>query len=138
MEINDREIKELLDRARVIAVVGISDNPEKPSNIVARYLKEAGYTIIPVNPNYTEVLGERCYTTLSEIGRHIDIVDIFMRSENLLPVVEEAVKLNPRCIWLQLGIINEEARRLAEKNNIKFVMDHCIKIEHTRLIKGYR
>ncbi|MCX8110536.1 MAG: CoA-binding protein [Syntrophorhabdaceae bacterium] len=134
----DREIKELLERVRVIAIVGVSDNPEKPSNIVARYLKDVGYKIIPVNPSYNEVLGEKCYKTLSDIEGPIDIVDIFMRPEHLMPVVEEAVRLRPECIWLQLGIINEDAKRLAEEKNIKFVMDHCIKIEHTRLIRGYR
>ena len=138
MEMTDKEKKELLEKARTIAVVGISDSPEKPSNIVARYLKDAGYTIIPVNPNYNEVLGLRCYKTLSDVEGHIDIVDIFMRSENLMPVVEEAVMIRPVCIWLQLGIRNDYAKRLAEQNNIKFVMDYCIKIEHTRLIRGYR
>ncbi len=133
----DEEKKELLNKVKVIAVVGISQNLNKPSNIVARYLKQEGYTIIPVNPNYNEVLGEKCYRSLVDIKKRIDIVDIFMRSEKLMPIVEEAVKIKPQCIWLQLGIINESVKRLAEENNIKFVMDQCIKIEHTRLIKGF-
>ncbi|HOV89119.1 MAG TPA: CoA-binding protein [Syntrophorhabdaceae bacterium] len=133
----DEEKKELLNKVKVIAVVGISQNLNKPSNIVARYLKQEGYTIIPVNPNYNEVLGEKCYRSLVDIKERIDIVDIFMRSEKLMPIVEEAVKIKPQCIWLQLGIINESVKRLAEENNIKFVMDQCIKIEHTRLIKGF-
>lgn len=132
------EKKELLSRAKVIVVVGISDNPDKPSNIVARYLMQEGYRVIPVNPNYSEVLGERCYKSLTEIGEHVDIVDIFMRAEKIMPVVEEAIGIRPECIWLQLGIVNESAKRLAEERGIKFVMDQCLKIEHTRLIKGYR
>lgn len=135
MEMTDKEKKELLGRAKTIAIVGISPDTEKPSNIVAGYMQEAGYRIIPVNPNYDEILGERCYKTLSEIGERIDIVDIFMRSERVMPVVEEAVKIKPECIWLQLGIRNEEAKRLAEENGIKFVMDFCIKIEHSRLCR---
>ncbi len=133
----DEEKKQLLSKVKVIAIVGVSDDPNKPSNIVARYLKDAGYRIIPVNPRYNEVLGEMCYKSLSDIKEHIDIVDIFMRSEQLLPVVEEAVKIRPECIWLQLGIVNESAKRIAEENGIKFVMDRCIKIEHARLIKGF-
>jgi len=135
MEMTDKEKKELLSKAKTIAIVGISPDEEKPSNIVARYIQEAGYRVIPVNPNYSEILGERCYRTLSEIGERIDIVDIFMRPEKLMPVVEEAVRIKPECIWLQLGIINEEAKKLAEQNNIKFVMDFCIKIEHSRLCR---
>ncbi|MCX5799495.1 MAG: CoA-binding protein, partial [Proteobacteria bacterium] len=114
----------------------LSPNEEKPSNVVARYLKKAGYTIIPMNPQYEEILGEKSYKTLSDIPESIDIVDIFMRSEKVLPVVEEAIKIKPKCIWLQLGIVNEEAQNLAQKHGIPFFMDVCIKQEHARLIKG--
>lgn len=118
----------------MIAIVGLSPDHEKPSNIVATYLIAHGYRIIPVNPGYEEILGQKSYKSLSEIGEKIDVVDIFMRADKLLPVVEEAIKLKPKAIWLQLGIINEEAGKLAEKAGITFFMNVCIKQEHTKLL----
>ncbi len=126
--------KEVLERSKVIAVVGLSPDVEKPSNIVAQYLIAHGYRVIPVNPGHDNILGQKTYKSLSDIPEKVDIVDIFMRADRLLPVVEEAVRLKPKCIWLQLGIINEEARKLAEENGITFFMDRCIKIEHGKLI----
>ena len=133
MKTQDEREKEILEQAKVIAVVGLSSNEEKPSNMVAKYLIASGYTIIPVNPQHEEILGRKCFKSLSEIPEQVDIVDIFMRSEDLLPVVEEAVRIKPQCIWLQLGIVNEEAKRLAETHGITFFMDVCIKQEHARL-----
>lgn len=130
----DEERKELLENVKTIAIVGISRDVSKPSNYVAKYLKDAGYKIIPVNPRYDEVLGERCYRDLTEIKEPVDIVDIFIPSEKVLPVVYEAIKIKPKCIWLQLGIRNEEAKKIVEEHNIKFEMDRCIKIEHGRLL----
>jgi len=126
--------KEILERSKVIAVVGLSPDEDKPSNIVAQYLISHGYKVIPVNPGHGNILGQKSYKTLSDIPENVDIVDIFMRAELVLPVVEEAVRIRPKCIWLQLGIINEEAKRLAEDNGITFFMDRCIKIEHSKLI----
>jgi predicted CoA-binding protein len=126
--------KEVLEQSKVIAVVGLSPDEDKPSNIVAQYLISHGYKVIPVNPGHGNILGQKSYKTLSDIPENVDIVDIFMRAELLLPVVEEAVRIRPKCIWLQLGIINEEAKRLAEDNGITFFMDRCIKIEHSKLI----
>lgn len=126
--------KEILERSKVIAVVGLSPDAEKPGNAVAQYLIAHGYRVIPVNPDHENILGQKTYKTLSDIPEKVDIVDIFMRADVLLPVVEEAVRIKPKCIWLQLGIINEEAKRLAEENGIAFFMDRCIKIEHNRLI----
>ena len=126
--------KEMLEQSKVIAVVGLSPDEKKPSNVVAGYLIAHGYRVIPVNPGYENILGQKTYKTLTDIPEKIDIVDIFMRADRLLPVVEEAVRIKPKCIWLQLGIINEEARKLAEENGIAFFMDRCIKIEHNRLI----
>ena len=126
--------KEILEQSKVIAVVGLSPDEDKPSNIVAQYLISHGYKVIPVNPGHGNILGQKSYKTLSDIPENVDIVDIFMRAELLLPVVEEAVRIRPKCIWLQLGIINEEAKRLAEDNGITFFMDRCIKIEHGKLI----
>jgi predicted CoA-binding protein len=127
--------RELLESIKVIAMVGLSPNEEKPSNVVAKYLKNAGYRVIPVNPQYDEILGEKCYHTLVEIHEKLDVVDIFMRADKVVPVVEEAVKLKPKCIWLQLGIVSEEAKKAAETGGIMFVMDACIKQEHERLFK---
>ncbi len=134
MDQQDAERKKLLEESKVVAMVGLSPKEEKPSNLVARYLKNAGYRVIPVNPQAEEILGEKSYKTLSEIPVKIDIVDVFMRSESVLPVVEEAISLRPKAIWLQLGIVNEEAKRIVEEAGIYFVMDRCVKQEHTRLI----
>jgi len=132
----DEMKKELLESIRVIAMVGLSANEEKPSNVVAKYLRDAGYRVVPVNPQYDEILGEKCYHALSEIPEKVDAVDIFMRADKVVPVVEEAVKLKPKCIWLQLGIVNEEAKKIAESHGIAFVMDACMKREHERLFKS--
>ncbi len=129
----DKAIRALLEESRVIAVVGLSADEEKPSNMVARYLQNKGYRIIPVNPGQNRILGEKSYKSLADIPEKVDIVDIFMRSEKALPFVEDAVRLKPRAIWLQLGIRNDEAKKIAEKNGILFVMDRCVKQEHFRL-----
>lgn len=133
MENTDDVKKGLLENARTIAVVGLSPNSGKASNVVAIYLMAHGYRVIPVNPGYPEILGQKCYPTLSAIPEKVDIVDIFMRSEKVLPVVEEAVKLKPGSIWLQLGIINTDAQELAQSNGIPFFMNLCIKQEYERL-----
>jgi uncharacterized protein len=130
----DDEMEELLKTARVIAIVGLSPDEAKASNGVARYLRGKGYRIIPVNPGHEEILGEKAYNSLLDIPEKVDIVDIFMRAEKVLPVVEEALKLKPRAIWLQLGIRNDEARRLVEKTDIGYVEDKCVKQEHGRLL----
>jgi len=133
MVLEQEQIRELLKTARVIAVVGLSPDQEKPSNSVSRYMREKGYRIIPVNPAQEEIIGEKSYKSLSEIPEKIDIIDIFMRSEKVLPVVEEALKLKPKAIWLQLGIRNDEARRLVEQTDVGYVEDKCVKQEYTRL-----
>jgi predicted CoA-binding protein len=130
----DKEIKELLQTTKVIAVVGLSADEDKPSNGVARYLKKKGFKIIPVNPGQETILGEKSYKSLSEIPEPVDVVDIFMRSEKVLPFVEEATRLKPKAIWLQLGIKNDAAKETAENNGIMFVQDKCVKIEHQRLL----
>ena len=135
MEAQDEKEKEILEKSKVIAIAELSPKEGKPSNMVAQYLIASGYTIVPVNPQHNEILGRKCYKNLSDIPEPVDIVNIFMRSENVLPIVEEAIKIKPKCIWLQLGIVNEEAKRLAEMHGIPFFMNVCIKQEHTRLIK---
>lgn len=133
MEPLDEKKKELLQTSKIIAMVGLSPNTDKPSNVVANYLKGAGYRVIPVNPQYDEILGEKSYKSLSDIPEKVDIVDIFMRSEKVVPVVEEAVKIKPRAIWLQEGIVNEEAKKIVEDGGIEFFQGVCIKKERTRL-----
>lgn len=127
-----KSVKDVLLEAKNIAIVGISNNPEKASYMVGEYLKKAGYTIIPVNPNYDVVLGEKCYPDLKSIMIPIDIVDVFRKSEDVLPVAIEAIKLNIKCFWMQLGIRNDEAKRLLEENGILVVDDTCIKIFHAK------
>jgi predicted CoA-binding protein len=135
MELSDQARKELLAGSKIVAMVGLSPKADKPSNGVANYLKAHGYRVIPVNPQHEEVLGEKSYKSLLDIPEKVDVVDIFMRAENVVPVVEEAVKIKPKAIWLQLGIVNDEARRIAEKNGVDFVQNLCIKLEHARLIE---
>ena len=129
----DEAIRELLGTSRVIAVVGLSPDEGKPSNTVARYLKEKGYRVIPVNPSAEAILGEKSYKSLADIPEKVDIVDIFMRAEKVVPFVREALRLGPRAVWLQLGIVSEEARALSEEQGVMFVMDRCVKQEHARL-----
>jgi hypothetical protein len=129
----DREIKELLRTSRVIAVVGLSPDEGKASNIVARYLMGKGYKVIPVNPGAGSILGEKSYKSLGDIDEKVDIVDIFMRAEKVLPFVRDALALKPRAVWLQLGIVSHEAKALSEEQGVMFVMDRCVKQEHARL-----
>ena len=128
------EIKKILESCKTIAVVGCSSNPEKAANRIPKYMQEHGYKIIPVNPNSENILSEKPYKSISEIKKKVDIIDIFRPSEECLEVVKESIKLNPKVIWMQLGIINEEAKKLAEKNGIKVVMDKCLMVEHKKLM----
>ncbi|MEM2918684.1 MAG: CoA-binding protein [Candidatus Altiarchaeota archaeon] len=134
--INDKKIRKILNESKTIAVVGCSRDPEKDAHKIPKYLKERGYKIIPINPFAKEILGEKSYKTLSDIKEPIDIVNIFRPSEECLQIVKEAIKLKPKpkVIWMQLGIKNEEAKKLAEKNKIKVIMDRCIMTEHKNLI----
>ena len=136
MNAEDITKKELLLSSKVIVIVGLSPKEDKPSNTVAKYLRNAGYKVIPVNPGYDEILGEKCYHVLADIPEKVDIVDIFMRADSVVPVVEDAVAIKPKCIWLQLGIVNEEAKKIAENHGIIFFMGVCIKQEHERLFKS--
>lgn len=128
------EIPQLLKNASNIAIVGLSPKTARPSNMVARYLLDAGYTIYPVNPGQEEILGEKCYSSLLDIPDHIDIVNIFRKAEDVVPVVEQAVKLDCKCIWMQQGIINHDAAEIARHNGKVVVMDRCIKIDHAAFI----
>ncbi len=129
-------IARLLKEVHSIAVVGLSPKENRPSNMVARYLLNAGYTIYPVNPGQKEVLGKICYADLQSIPHPIDIVDIFRKSEDVLQVVEQVIELDPlpRAVWMQQGIINEAAAELARSKGIYVVMDRCIKVDHNTLL----
>lgn len=136
MNPTDQERKKLLEEAKNIAVVGLSDKPERTSYMIAQALQQAGYRIFPVNPMLTKpVLGEEPYHNLTEIKEPIDIVNIFRRSETVLPIVEEAVELHPKAIWMQLGVENEEAATYAKEHGLMVVMNRCIKVDHALLIR---
>ena len=126
-------IIEIIKKSKTIAVVGISRNPEKASNYVPEYLQGQGYKIIPVNPMASEILGEQAYPTLEAIPDKIDIVQIFRPSDETPAIVQEAVKLKPKLIWLQLSIESVKAHAIALKNDIPIVMDRCLQIEHMKL-----
>jgi len=138
MTYEEDEITEILRNHRNVAVVGISRNPKKDSYEVADYLKSKGYKIIPVNPFADEILGERCYKSLldlpDDIKRSIEIVDIFRPSKDVLPIVEQALQLRrkygrPFVVWMQLGIVNQDAAKMAKDAGMRVIMDKCIKIE---------
>ncbi len=129
------ELRELLRRARTIAVVGLSPKPIRPSHSVARYLQRAGYKIVPVNPGHDDILGEKSYRTLTDAAREqtIDVVDVFRRSEHAGAVVDEAITLQPHLIWLQQGVIDTAAEARAAAAGIPFIMDQCLAVEHHHL-----
>ncbi|GHT95080.1 CoA-binding protein [Betaproteobacteria bacterium] len=131
---NDQDLRQLLQKSRTIAIVGLSDKTDRPSNAVAQYLLKAGYTVIPVNPAKKEILGQTCYPNLAAVPDHIDLVDVFRRSEEAPGVAQEAVEAGAGAIWLQLGVISPEAVSLAEKAGLATVMDRCTEIEHWRLL----
>jgi len=127
------DIGKLLKRVTTIAVVGLSPKESRPSNMVARYLLETGYKVIPVNPGQTEILGEVCYPDLVSVPGSIEIVNIFRRSEDVLPIVEQAVEIGAQAVWMQQSIINDDAAELARSKGLFVVMDRCIKVDHNNL-----
>ena len=134
--LSESEIKETLHESRTIAVVGLSDNPERDSNGVARFLLRSGYTVIPVNPLLSgTVLGLPTYARLRDIPGRVDIVDVFRRSEFVPEIVDEAIEIGARVIWMQLGVIHPEAAKRAHAAGLKVVMDRCIAIEYRRLMR---
>jgi hypothetical protein len=129
-------LRRILRQARTIAVVGLSAEWHRPSYFAAKYMQEHGYRIVPVNPRYREVLGERCHPSLREIDQPVDIVDVFRRTEDVLPIAEDAVAIGARCLWQQIGVRNLEADRLVVAAGLDSVLDRCVKIEHARLFGG--
>jgi uncharacterized protein len=122
-------IKEILANARNIAVVGLSDKPDRTSHMVSKAMQARGYRIIPVNPNAESILGEKCYAKLSDIPEPVDIVNVFRRAEEVVPFAVEAAAIRAKVFWLQLDIINEEAAQIAADNGLEVIMDRCIKVE---------
>jgi predicted CoA-binding protein len=133
---HNRKMMDILTSANTIASVGLSSNVEKESHMVAWYLKEQGYRIIPVNPTATEILGEKVYTSLSDIPDKVDVVQIFRKSEDVPPVVDEAIKIGAKVVWMQEGIVNYEAAKKAEDAGLQVVMDACMRATHRRLNIG--
>ena len=128
-------IADLLSASRVIAVVGLSSKRFRPSYGVAEYMQREGYRIIPVNPNETEVLGEKAYASLEDIPEHIDIVDIFRRSEFVAPIVESAIRVGAAAVWMQEEVVDQAAADKAKKAGLSVVMDRCILKEHRRYLR---
>jgi len=134
--VTEAALRALLTASHTVAVVGCSPNPARPSHGVARYLQERGYRVIPVNPYHTTILGERCFPSLAAAAREhtIDIVDVFRRREFAGSVVDEAIALRPRLVWLQQGIVDPAAASRADAAGIPFVMDRCLMVDHNHLV----
>ncbi|HRO59032.1 MAG TPA: CoA-binding protein [Burkholderiaceae bacterium] len=129
-------LRRILATNKTIAVVGLSADWYRPSYFAAKYMQEHGYRIVPVNPRYEEILGERCYQSLVDIPHPVDMVDVFRRSADVPPIAEQAVAIGARTLWQQLGVVSEEADRIARDAGLDSVMDRCVKIEHARLFGG--
>ena len=129
-------LRRILRTSRTIAIVGLSADWFRPSYFAAKYMQEHGYRVVPVNPRYDEILGERCHAALTTIEVPIDIVDVFRRTEDVLPIAEQAIQIGARCLWQQIGVRNEEAAARAAAAGLEVVMDRCVKIEHARLFGG--
>ncbi len=133
-------LRRILKTTRVIAMVGLSASWYRPSYFAAKYLIEHGYTVIPVNPGQSEILGQKCYKSLREAaqlaGQKIDMVDCFRKTEDIVPIAEEAIAIGAKVLWQQIGVANVEAARKAEAAGLETVMDRCVKIEHGRLFGG--
>ncbi|MBM3365467.1 MAG: CoA-binding protein [Betaproteobacteria bacterium] len=130
------ELRRILKNNHTIAIVGLSADWYRPSYFAAKYMQEHGFRIIPVNPKYDEILGEKCYPNLKAIPEPVDIVDVFRKPDDCVPIAQDAVSIGAKVLWLQLGVVNEEAARVAETGGLEVVMDRCVKIEYARLFGG--
>jgi predicted CoA-binding protein len=129
-------LRRILKESRVIAVVGLSADWFRPSYFAAKYLQEHGYRVIPVNPKYDSVLGEKCYRSLREIPEKVDMVDVFRKTADVAPIADEAIAIGAKVLWQQLGVKNESAAAKARAAGLEAVLDRCVKIEHGRLFGG--
>ena len=135
LKYKDEYLRNILSTTKTIAIVGLSSEENRPSNFAAKYLQTKGYKIIPINPNTTRkyILKEKVYPRLHDLDFKPDMVDIFMKSNKILPIINDAISIKPKAIWLQIGVINKTAETRVKSANIKFVMDRCPKIEYARL-----
>ena len=129
-------LRRILQSCRTIAVVGLSAEWHRPSHFVAKYLQGHGYRVVPVNPRYTEILGETCYPSLEAIPFPVDMVDVFRKEADLPPIARSAAAIGAKCLWQQLGVRSAEADRIATEAGMDSVMDRCVKIEHARIFGG--
>ena len=129
-------IEDILNKSKVVAIVGLSANQERPSYVVGEYLKAHGYKIIPVNPGEKEILGEKSYPDLISIPEKVDVVDIFRRSEEVPPIVRQAIKIGAKTVWMQEGVINKEAAAEARQARLQVVMDKCMRKQHIKFHGG--
>ena len=136
MDDDSDKIRRLLRQYRTLAVVGLSAQWHRPSYFAAKYMQEHGYRVIPVNPTYDSILGEKSYKRLADIPEAVDIVDCFRKSEEIPALAEEAIAIGAKVLWMQLGVHNAEARRRAEAAGLEVVENHCVKIEHARFFGG--
>jgi uncharacterized protein len=132
---SDSELRDLISSVRTIAVVGLSPKANRDSHRVAKYLKEQGFTIIPVNPNADEVLGETSYPALEDVPHPVDLVNVFRRSEHTPEIARDAVKIGARAIWMQIDVVNDEAARIASEGGLHVVMDKCLMVKHGMLMR---
>jgi predicted CoA-binding protein len=130
------QLRRVLKDNHTIAIVGLSADWYRPSYFAAKYMQEHGFRIIPVNPKYTEILGEKCYPDLKSIPEKVDMVDVFRKSADCAPIAKEAVAIGAKVLWLQLGVENDEAKAIAESGGLEFVQNRCVKIEYARLFGG--
>ncbi|MDH5355046.1 MAG: CoA-binding protein [Gammaproteobacteria bacterium] len=133
---DSNQLRRVLRECKTIAVVGLSANEMRPSFFAAKYMQDHGYRIIPVNPNYDEILGEKSYPDLLSIPEAVDMVDLFQRADRVMPFAEQAIEIKAKVLWMQLSVINEEAAKLADEAGLEVVMDRCVKIEYARLFGG--
>ena len=130
------QLRRILKENHTIAIVGLSADWFRPSYFAAKYMQEHGFKIIPVNPKYTEILGEKCYPDLKSVPEKVDMVDVFRKSADCPPIATEAVAIGAKVLWLQLGVENDEAKAVAETGGLEFVQNRCVKIEYARLFGG--
>ena len=136
IETSDEELNNILESAKTVAVVGISNKPEQPNHSVPAYLQSQGYRIIPVNPMLQEVLGEKSYPDLLSVPEHIDVVEVFRRNEAMPEIVDQAIEIGAKVVWMQEGVINEEAAETAREAGLGVVVDTCMRATHNRLRAG--
>lgn len=131
-----KDLRRILNDYKRVAIVGLSADWSRPSNFAAKYLLDHGFEVIPVNPKYDEILGQKCYADLEDIPTAVDIVDLFQRVERVSPFVDQAIKIGAKVVWMQLGIVHKEAAQKARAAGLEVVMDRCMKIEYARLFGG--